>query len=350
MENLLEPSNPDLKHVRVLRLSRTLYYTEERHGSFLKRLLLSMPTDALREIYISSPNGMSPEIQLIILRTQRNVKNHASLVSSPQCGLHSAPTPDKLGRITSLSLQLEMARDVRGWAGILAKVPQIEVLALDIIDGYRVSTTDVIRALFDPPRSGVEIKLALKRLYLRRFNFNHCTRNFVNFLNSLVASLEHLTFVDCFDTWIVQQELTGKPFKLCSFTDADFYDTSGRLLPPIDGFLRGIERLNRFSNKLVPAFPVERWNIKGVGWQTLQQHANHLEIIEVDDVTRADRCAPGSHRSMMHFRNLCSHLVKLKQLAIRPPATSKVSRDLLDGFSDFLHCLKHLTSLTSLKL
>lgn len=354
----LNAQNRGLQHVKILEGcgDGPTSYNEACHGQYLRHLLSALPLNSLTYICIYTRCGVSYDIKDLIFRTQSRLLNHQAHVSGLTGSIRSPLRLDYLQSITALTLSIERSEDTARYTGVLSRLRHLVHLDVIIVEPSDESnlpdarTFDVVRALFAAHTScdRPELQLGLKSLYLENFDFQYCAQDLVDFLQAI--PIESLSFALCADTWRVLHRCRHHPSSLEYFMDEEFSGDHG-IVPSTDVFLESFSGLKRLKRTYEP-FKNEEWeNCKGFGWNAIQAHAETLRILEIHDVLTDTECwKPHSHRSMDGFQVLCSKLVHLQQLAIRPPDVNPEASRMPGSFKMFLDCLKHLKSLTSLKL
>ena len=353
----LSTQNRGLAYVEIFEMNEyeNYCYRQTTHGSYLAHILRSLPHDSLTAIWISTRDGVSPEIDEMVAQTQSKLRNFVSHAAGLPGIVHYTLPHDKLLNITSFTINIESTNDIVRYLSTLTKLPNLANLSIAIMwsfdDGSRLDAAvppEVIRALLYGSAQSTGITGKVVGLLLEGFDFRDCAEDLVSFLN--VNPVRLLAFVDCHDTWRVLKRVAEKPLDLRSFVDQDFDSLEGQddALSSIDSFLRRCSGLRELKRRYEP--DNDAWDSwQGVAWGSIQPHASTLRILDIDDVlTDADSWT--AHRSMDAFDKLCTALINLEQLAIRPPNTNQRFWTARDGFMNFLDFLKPLRSLTALKL
>ena len=164
----------------------------------LENLLKCLPPDSLTNIRIDTQQGMSPEIDNIVMQTQRKLQNVVFYGVRPSKVLPLELPSDRVSSITALSLFIESEKDLARHTTILQKFTNLNDLKITICcqfedeDQESIPTIDVIRALFygNPMGSRMTTKLGVTRLLLDKFDFDLCSQDMMNVLeNSEIKDL-----------------------------------------------------------------------------------------------------------------------------------------------------------------
>jgi hypothetical protein len=354
----LNAQNRGLAHVRVLEINEGGHdhYRQTTHEPHLGQILRTLPRDSLTAIWISTQYGVSSWIDQIVVETQTKLLNFVGHAAG-QAGITPYILPqDRLFNITSFVLHIESTDDILRYLGTLSKLRNLTYLNITILwafdDGTRhnaVSTPEVVKALLHGNAQSTGITEKVTRLMLEGFDFEYCARELVHFLHA--NPIHHLALIGCQDSWRVLKRVAKQPLNLRSFVDENFesVEDQDEATGSINNFLQSFGGLSELKMTYEPNLNDEWASCKGVAWNAIQAHASSLRILQIDDALLEADCWK-AHRSMDAFDKLCTSLVCLKQLKIRPPNVNRDFWNAPSGFMSFLDCLKHLRSLTALKL